>query len=411
MKQIVATYIRRFQVMPPQIIQPPEKDLSMIVVIPAYKEPDITKTLAALYQCEVPPGSVEIIVVINAPENADPAVIKINHKTVEQIDNWQITHGCSWIRLFYLLAEGLDAKKAGAGWARKIGMDEALIRWNLIGRDGPILCLDADCEVSPDYFTVAGTGFNDPNLQLAHFHFEHRYEEERDLSLRSGIIQYELHLRCYIQGLKWAGYPFARHTVGSCMAVRATTYARSGGMNRRKAGEDFYFMHKLLPVSNFIYLPARVYPSCRISDRVPFGTGRAQLEFTARINSEKLTYDPRIYQCLKSFFNQVPQLYDAGPHSGGLSVVLSDVLQEINFDQRILELRKQSSSEENFIKRFWQWMDGFMVLKLTHYLRDRHFTSIPVLKAAPELLRLFGETSLTKDLPDLLDVFRDLDQA
>ena len=30
------------------------------------------------------------------------------------------------------------------------------------------------------------------------------------------------------------------------MAVRAHAYARQGGMNRRQAGEDFYFMQKLV---------------------------------------------------------------------------------------------------------------------------------------------------------------------
>ena len=60
------------------------------------------------------------------------------------------------------------------------------------------------------------------------------------------------------------------------MAVRAHAYARQGGMNRRQAGEDFYFMQKLVDgeqVENIA--EATVFPSARLSHRVPFGTGKA----------------------------------------------------------------------------------------------------------------------------------------
>ena len=68
-------------------------------------------------------------------------------------------------------------------------------------------------------------------------------------------------------------------------------------------------MHKLLPISQFTYLPAMVYPSCRSSDRVPFGTGRAQLEFLDARAQIRNTYHPETYALLKQFFNLVPNLY------------------------------------------------------------------------------------------------------
>jgi len=39
------------------------------------------------------------------------------------------------------------------------------------------------------------------------------------------IAAYELHLRYYVQALRYAGFPHAHHTVGSCLAVRATRIA------------------------------------------------------------------------------------------------------------------------------------------------------------------------------------------
>ncbi|MBD3629048.1 glycosyltransferase [Cyclobacterium sp.] len=409
MQELIQTYIHRFQVKPPFFPECPSADLCMVVVIPSFKEPDIRKTLESLYQCDAPDGIVEIIVVINAAAGSSQSVLEANQKTVDQIESWKDQHKQGFLQIKVIREEKLAANKAGAGWARKIGMDEALRRWGMLGKDGPILCLDADCEVSPDYFQAAQRGFSDPAIKLAHFQFDHLYRLETDQQLQLGIIQYELHLRCYIQGLKWAGYPFACHTVGSCMAVKASAYARSGGMNRRKAGEDFYFMHKLLPVNGFTYLSGTVYPSCRISDRVPFGTGRAQLEYLAATNPEKLTYHPDIYRCMKSFFIQVPLFFSQKAEELDLPHPIHEFLKEVNFESQVEEIRRQSSNKAAFFKRFWQWMDGFMVLKLTHYLRDRYFPNLPVKIAGKELLFLLSGHSKNGELTDLLEAFKALD--
>jgi hypothetical protein len=47
-------------------------------------------------------------------------------------------------------------------------------------------------------------------------------------------------------------FSYAYHTVGSAMAVKAYQYVKVGGMNRRQAGEDFYFIQKLVHSGNFI---------------------------------------------------------------------------------------------------------------------------------------------------------------
>jgi hypothetical protein len=193
------------------------------------------------------------------------------------------------------------------------------------------------------------------------------------------------------------------------MAVRASTYARSGGMNRRKAGEDFYFMHKLLPVSRFTYLPAVVYPSCRSSDRVPFGTGRAQLEFLADGAIERKTYHPDTYITLKQFFTRVPDLYTTVNYIEVVPHELLGFLQQQNFDTRRVEIRDKSKSLEIFLKNFWQWMDGFMVLKMTHYLRDFHFPETAVTDATNALIVLLFNQHSDLNLPELLLKYRQLD--
>jgi len=45
--------------------------------------------------------------------------------------------------------------------------------------------------------------------------------------------------------LQQAGSPYAYHTIGSAFACRAEAYIAAGGMNRRHAAEDFYFLQQL----------------------------------------------------------------------------------------------------------------------------------------------------------------------
>src|SRR5213594_3575687 len=94
-----------------------------------------------------------------------------------------------------------------------------------------------------------------------------------DPKVAEAIAAYELHLRYYVRALRYAGFPYAHHTIGSCMAVRADVYKKQGGMNKRQAGEDFYFLQKIIPLGHFTDLTeTKVIPSSRPSDRVPFGT-------------------------------------------------------------------------------------------------------------------------------------------
>ena len=115
-----------------------------------------------------------------------------------------------------------------------------------------------------------------------------------------------MHLRYYKNALAFTGLPYAYHTVGSSFALTAAAYARQGGMNRRKAGEDFYFINKLIKGENFgEIMGAKVVPSSRISDRVPFGTGRALLEAFDGVKNLELTYDFSIFKCLKRWVDNI----------------------------------------------------------------------------------------------------------
>ena len=82
---------------------------------------------------------------------------------------------------------------------------------------------------------------------------------------------------------------------------------RQGGMNKRQAGEDFYFLHKIIPLGHFGEInTTRVIPSPRPSDRVPFGTGRAVRDYLATHKFE--TYPLEAFRDLKQFFSIKPSV-------------------------------------------------------------------------------------------------------
>jgi Glycosyl transferase family group 2 len=402
----IETYARRFAVRRPYFSAPPPENLNLIIAIPAYKESDIAHTLQSLASCHRPSGKVELIIMVNAPENASAEALAANQATIQQIEQWDRSTP-DFLKAYVIREEAIQLNHAGAGMARKMAMDEAVQRWAMINKDGPILCLDADCRVSASYLVEAEKAFADPSIKVSHFHFEHDYHEEADPIRREGIINYELHLRCHIQGLKLAGYPFAIHTVGSCMGVRASAYARAGGMNRRKAGEDFYFLHKLAPLGGWRNVGnATVYPSCRESDRVPFGTGRAQLEWRRGCRTG-LSYHAGIYEAMKPVFEILPNAFDQSIDVDLFPLTVGDFLRETNAPGRIAAMKTQANNADAFSKRFWQWMDGFMVLKFTHYLRDHGFPNQPISDVSSVILSAFGLAPV-KSKEEALQQFRRL---
>src|SRR4030095_9895180 len=122
------------------------------------------------------------------------------------------------------------------------GMDEALRRFDEVGwAEGIIAGYDADCRCETNYLTALERHFQ-KNSQSpgCSIYFEHPLSGPLSPAVYEGAAAYELHLRYFVQALRYAGFPHAHHTLGSCMAVRACTYCKQGGMNKRKAGEDFY---------------------------------------------------------------------------------------------------------------------------------------------------------------------------
>ena len=381
-QRYIKNYFKRFADSKPVLQKPISPKTEMIIVIPCHNEPNLMGTLDSLLQCEQPECKVEVIVVVNNSESVDreSEIRSSNLRTINICYDWNMSKSKEGIKFHLIEALELPKKNAGVGLARKIGMDEALRRFTHLGKNGSIICLDADCQVSKSYLTSIFEEFHLTDHGIGEMHYEHRYELEEDNDLKEGIINYELHLRYYVDGLKTAGFPNAIQTVGSCMLVKSDIYAKHGGMNKRKAGEDFYFLHKIVPHEDFTtVVGATVYPSCRISDRVPFGTGKAQQNWLDKSEKEYSTYNPQTFAELKTLFDSLDSLFE-GDRSG-LSVIVMSFFEDHNYWPKMELILNNSKTLNSFRKQFFVWFDGFLCMKFMHYCRDHHYPDLPILQA------------------------------
>ena len=163
------------------------------------------------------------------------------------------------------------------------------------------------------------------------------------------------------------------------MACRMDAYTAIGGMNQRQAGEDFYFLQQLAKTGRVESLTATtVYPSCRSSHRVPFGTGQRVRRFLAGTENEYLLDDPHIYQILKTWLEFSTHHCDATTstflkHAQTIAAPLSDFLEQRGFPQAWETIRKNAKDNRQLIAQFHRWFDGFETVKLIHYLREQGY--------------------------------------
>ncbi len=412
-------YRRRHRVRPALIGCQPAPRLFNVVVIPCYDEPEeeVAATLDSLTACTLPQRDVEVILIINAPEDADPAVVRHNrnlyHFLTASLSRWENER----IAVHPLLVEDFPSGEAGVGAARKTGMDEALFRFESAGTgDGIITSLDADTRVDRNYLTALEEIFlTRPYTDGVSICFEHPLEGPFPPAVYNGIVQYELHLRYFVQALRHIHYPFAFHTVGSAFAVRAGAYMRQGGMNKKQGGEDFYFLQKVIMDGRFADLTTTcVRPSPRPARKVPFGTGPEMYRFMTGEKETFLTYDLRAFLDLEIFFRQVPDLFEPQRSPEELYLILPLSLQRFLppavFSARIEEIRGNVSTRNNFRMRFFRWFNTFRVIKYLNMIHREYFERRPVVQEAAELLRLKEVKDIPRDDKGLLKYYREMER-
>ena len=191
------------------------------------------------------------------------------------------------------------------------------------------------------------------------------------------------------------------------MAVKASVYCKAGGMNKRKAGEDFYFLSKVFPYGKIIELnTAVVYPSARISTRVPFGTGRAQQNFIEKKDEVYTNYTFQSFEDLKLFF--ACDFYENSVDTNSFPDSIKQFLLEVDFENKLNEIKNNTTSKQQFKKRFFDWFDGFMLLKYVHFTRDNYYPNNELSLEVSKILNKMGVSGTISSEKDQLLFLREI---
>ncbi|MBW2561849.1 MAG: hypothetical protein JRE40_13475, partial [Deltaproteobacteria bacterium] len=351
--------------------------IDKVVVIPALAESGhIFKTLASLSQN--PRAELSRTLAVCIINNADAGNVPAdefadNQYMLKVLDNREQppvlfnSARQSGLRIAYVDASspGLEmpGKTAGVGLARKIGMDLALGIFDY-EKDCPklLFSLDADTLVEHNYLSAVRNSFEKERVTSSVIAFAHQIAASADE--QAAICCYEIFLRYYVLGLRWAGSPCAFHSVGSTMVCTAGGYAAVRGMNKRKAGEDFYFLDKLAKIDGMGRInTTTVHPSSRPSHRVPFGTGKRIISFIEGKESDYILYNPRSFAVLKEWLEYMSSCRDMDSevilaYAGDMHPSLDAFLRMNHFGETWCRLVENSGDRAHLCSHFLRWFDG-----------------------------------------------------
>ena len=345
---------------------PPEcsfqRKCSVAVVIPAYDENDsidstVDSVISAAKYAEI---EVAIIVVINYPAGAQKAE---SEKLYHDFQNGKFP---SCVQAIYL-----PELTGGVGAARKAGMDVFISTVPPEDMEkSAIYSLDADTVVARDYFLSTLPEI----LKGGAVSLPFTHQKSSDCTIQQAIEKYEAYLHRYVDKLEYAASPYAFFTIGSAFAVRCDSYLRAGGMKIRSAGEDFYFLQAVAKSSSVRQLEGKplVFPSPRISRRVPFGTGPA---VASLVEGKALNEIPdAAFEELKVFlaeFAPDEALKNVPETIGKLSAVSREFIVAEKFPAAWERIAGNlPDTPEKRQKAFHEWFDALKTLKFLHFFSD-----------------------------------------
>jgi hypothetical protein len=248
-------------------------------------------------------------------------------------------------------------------------------------RDFVFFSLDADTLASPDYLEKAGKELRTSWCAGGVISFTH---QRADSAKEQAFIDaYEAFLHYYVASLRWAGSPYAFHTIGSCLCFTADGYVRAGGFPaRRQAGEDFYFCVELVKTGGICEIQkTKVFPSARISRRVPFGTGRRMAEAIADGSDIFLAYDFRVFACLRELLAAVSTHQGEGAariYASLKHLATAEFLERRGFSVIWERFHRQYKTKPAILSAFHRWFDGFVTLKYIHWLTEKEWPRLPI---------------------------------
>ena len=361
------SYLKKRGISGPWKIKPLiTRAFNQAIVIPAYAELEfLPLTIESINQNKPELLNQTLVVVVVNNANNSPQSIKDNNQlTIQKINenNYQFT-----LAVVDAASPGLELplKHAGVGLTRKIGMDLALP--HLTSPQSLIFCTDADTQVSPDYLSKVKQIFKSQNTSAAVIGFSHL--KSQDSAINDAIGQYEKFLKTTAEKIQRAGSPYGYVSMGSTMVCTAEAYCAVGGMPRKKATEDFYFLQELTKYCGVHNIPETlVFPSPRPISRVYLGTGYRMEQIQKGFDITNLYYSDDTYRYLSKWLQ-------LGGHAWEKS--LNDLLKDIKSIHPNLigflkiegietiwsKIQNNAPSELHFKEQFHRWFDGLKTIR------------------------------------------------
>lgn len=363
----IHTYLKKRGITGPWKIEPrPQSKFELCVVIPAYGESELLPlTLASLNTNDpsILKNTITLVVVNNS--NQAPAEIKVdNQLTIEALKAAKYHFTLGIIDAASPSLE-LSQKHAGVGLARKIGLDMAL--HHLKKSSCLLFSTDADSLLDKNYLKTTQHFFNKKNIQAAVTGFKH--QSNSDSELTQAIKSYELFLKSTAQKMKSAGSPYGYVAMGSTIVCTANSYAAVGGMPRKKATEDFYFLQELSKFCGVYSFPEiLVYPSSRPANRVYLGTGFRMQQAQNGFDINSLHYSDEAYRKLSVVLkiSKSAKTLSLNKLFEKLDVVNSgivDFLKDEGIEAIWGKIQVNAPTKKHFWEQFNRWFDGLKTIR------------------------------------------------
>ena len=347
-----------------------KKCFDFFIVIPCYNEFDyIFQTLESIdKQNQNILNKTLVIIVIN---NSQKDSCLDNNKTYQKLILQKYNFNFIAIDCFsqkYAIPE----KLSGVGYARKVGLDFSL---KYISSNQSILCcLDADTLISNDYLDIIKQCF-EKKINAAVINFKH--QKSKKPIIEKGIRKYEKLIKNIAKKIESTGSPYGYVSMGSTIVCNVKAYIACGGMNTKKATEDFYFLQSLAKYTKINKINnVLVFPSSRDENRVYLGTGFRMNEFLKNKSFKNLEFSDQSYIEIKKIINTVNKYWnnDYNFIYKELNKILDyktlQFLNEQNFEKVWIRFKQNAKNKKQFILFFHQWFDGFSVMKLLKKLNN-----------------------------------------
>ena len=351
-----------------------KNNYKFFIIIPCYNEFEyIFDTLKSInHQNQYLLKDTLVIIVINNSLDDSIKVQENNSKTYNLLISKKYEFNFVAIDCFSK-KNALSSQLAGVGYARKIGLDYSL---NYILNGKSIFCsLDADTIINENYIDVIDYHFNHNNVEVAVINFQH--QKSNNPIIEEGIRKYEFFLKKIAQKIEDSGSPYGYVSMGSTIVCNVQSYIACGGMNTKKATEDFYFLQSLAKYTTIHKIKdLLVFPSSRNENRVYLGTGFRMDEYAKNKTFKNLDFSEKSYQEI----SKINQIIDQNCMESSNIIIESmkqklnkksiDFLNRKNMESVLIKFKNNAKNKKQFKLFFNQWFDALSIIKFLKYLNN-----------------------------------------